>query len=81
MGKIRVCWDRAVQVLIMINETFWIFDELILESQLGVYAYYIMIAVIIGVLAAWVIMGQGVRVWAGGWVVHHGKEAWLVMSH
>ena len=81
LGKIRVCWDRAVQVLTKINERFWNFDEWILKSQLGVYAYFITIAVTIGVLASWVIMGQGVRVWAGGWVVRHGKEARLVMSH
>ena len=67
LGKIRVCWDRAVQVLTKINERFWNFDEWILKSQLGVYAYFITIAVTIGVLAAWVIMGQG-GACVGGWM-------------
>ena len=64
MGKISdqiwACWNRAVQVFNKINEQFWVFDEKILESRLGVYVYLITSAVIIGVLAAWVVMSPGV---------------------
>ena len=51
-----------VQVLDKINAQFWVFDGKILESRLGVYTYYIASAVIIGVLAVWIVMSQGLWV-------------------
>ena len=69
MGRITnqtwACWNRAVQVFNNINEQFWVLDGKILKSRLGVYTYLIATAVIIGILAVWVVVSPGVCVWGG----------------
>ena len=48
-------------MLSIINDQIWESDKKILESTLGVYTYYILSIVIIGILAAWIIMSRGVQ--------------------
>ena len=71
LGKINhqiwACLGCVFRILGKINDQFWVLDKKILKSRLGVYTYYIASAVIIGVLAAWIVMSQGVRFRAGGW--------------
>ena len=55
-------WNCAVQVFNKINDRFWDLDGKILKSRLGVYTYLIASAVIIGVLAVWIVMSQGLWV-------------------
>ena len=74
--QIWACWNCAVQVFNKINDQFWDLDGKILKSRLGVYTYLIASAVIICVLAAWVVMSPGVwgggeKGGVGGWLAHH----------